>query len=1156
MSVFTETNTDLQLAYWKQQLKGAPPLLQLPIDYPRKQVQTFDAATISLILPQPLFANLKALSKLEGVTLFTLLLAAFKTLLYRYTEQDDILVGTPVANHNQSKSGLISANTLVLRTNFSGSLSFQELLIRVQEVMLEAYAHQDLPLEQLVEELQVEGMSHTPFQVMFHLNDAPKQAVDIQSLKVDDFEVASRIAQFDLSLEIVQTEELSCLFEYNTDLFDATTIERMLGHYRTLLEGIVANPEQQILTLPLLTDVERHQMLVEWNNTTITYPQDQCVHQLIEAQVEQTPDAIALIFEDQQLTYKELNARANQVAHFLKKCGIGPDVFVGISMERSWEIVVGILGILKSGGAYVPLDPMYPKERLTFMLEDTQVPVLLTQQRVVEGLPTHSARVVCLDIDWNVIAQESEQNPISEATPQNLAYAIYTSGSTGRPKGVKVTLASVRQYVLSVNNELHINPDDVYLHMASFSFASSVRQLMVPLSQGAKVLIATYEQTRSPLRIFNLIQERGITVCDTVQSYWQYGIQALEALEEVSKKALLKSNLRLIVFCGELLTWELPKTLHREFEYKPPMVNLYALTETTSVCSYRLPNEFNNEVGPVPVGRPVANVQIYILNSQLQPVPLGVPGELHVGGSGLACGYLHRSELTDEKFISNPFSDDPTARIHKTGDLARYLPSGNIEILGRIDDQVQLRGMRIELGEIEAVLSQHSAVRTTVVIAREDVPGDQRLVAYVVHNHGQELMFSELRSFLRAKLPEYMVPSAFVLLSALPLNPNGKVNRRALPAPDPTKQKPQSIVAPRDLLEDQLKEIWQEVLGIETIGIKDNFFDLGGHSLLAMRLVAQIEKISGKNIPLATLLQAPTVEQLANLLRQEEWSAPWRSLVAIHPDGSQPPLFCIHPIGGTVLFYQRLVRYLPGRPIYGLQARGMDGSKTPYTEVVDMAAHYIKEIHTIQPEGPYFLGGFSFGGLVAFEMAQQLQAQGQKVALLALFDTQGRGHLKQTLLSRSVYHLNKLLELGPNYILDRTKANIQRIQDRVKGRMPEIVRELGLDSEDVVPDALRRVFEANLQATQDYVPQVYSGRVDLFRAIYERAPEGWYFDPQLGWGSLAIKGVEIHEVPSHHHSLFSEPQIQALAEKLKACLEQSQADNGVAKKANRLLPHF
>lgn len=442
-----------------------------------------------------------------------------------------------------------------------------------------------------------------------------------------------------------------------------------------------------------------------------------------------------------------------------------------------------------------------------------------------------------------------------------------------------------------------------------------------------------------------------------------------------------------------------------------------------------------------------------------------------------------------------------------------------------------------------------------MVIKREDIPGGQRLVAYIVPTQGQEPMFSELRSCLRARLPEYMVPSAFVLLSALPLNPNGKINRRALPAPDPTQQKPQRIVAPRDLLEEQLKDIWQEVLGIEPIGIRDNFFDLGGHSLLVLRLVAQIEKISGKNIPLATLLEAPTVEQLANLLRQKEWSAPWRSLVAIQPEGSLPPLYCIHPIGGTVLFYQRLIRYLPDRPIYGLQAQGLNGSQPPYNQVVDMAAHYIEEIHTIQPEGPYFIGGFSFGGLVAFEMAQQLQAQGQKVELLALFDTPSRGYLKQSLLSRCFYHLNKLSELGPNYILSRTKANIKQLQDRVKERMPEIVRELGLDEEQSVPN-VRSVIEANLQATENYVPQVYSGQIDLFKAIYESAPEGWWFEPQLGWGSLTSKGVRTHEVPSHHHCLFSEPQIQLLTEKLKACLEQQSHADNVVKKVNRLLPHF
>jgi aspartate racemase len=831
-------------------------------------------------------------------------------------------------------------------------------------------------------------------------------------------------------------------------------------------------------------------------------------------------------------------------------------------MERSLEMVVGLLGILKAGGAYVPLDPTYPKERLSFMLTETQVPVLLTQKPLVEQLPQHESRVICLDTDWDAIATESEENPVSEVTPQHLAYVMYTSGSTGKPKGVQINHANVWHYIQAISEVLQVNANDVYLHTASFSFSSSVRQLMVPLSQGATSIIATREQTKNPLSLFELIQKQGVTVSDTVPSVWRYGLQALENLNEVSRQTLLNSKLRLILLSGEITPCQLLKQLRNQLKSQPCFFNVYGQTETIGNCAYPVPDEFDREQGYVPVGYPYPHNQAYILDDHLQPVAVGEIGELHMAGACLARGYLNRPDLNAEKFISNPFVEtqlnpsESTERLFKTGDVARYLPDGAIEILGRVDFQVKLRGMRVELGEIESMLEQHPTVKEAVVTAREDDSGDKRLVAYIVpklasNEINQTVITKELRNFLKEKLADYMVPSAFVMLAALPLTPNGKVDRRALPAPDQVRQElEETFVAPQDELELKLTEIWEKVLGVQPIGVRDNFFELGGHSLLAVRLVTEVEKVFDKNLPLSSFVEAQTVEQLANLLRQQDESAPWRSLVMIQPGSTKPPLFCVHAVWGTVLFYQKLVRYLePDQPFYALQAQGLDGKQVPCTSVKEMAAHYIKEIRTVQPEGPYFIGGYSFGGWVAFEIARQLHAQGQEIALLTLFDTSAPGYHKptsssddgkpSTFLDLSLFHLRKLLRLN---IQDQLAYLRQRLVWHLMAGKLSIFYRIYLRYLRRSPQDLRLldVAGANNQAAKSYVPQVYPGRLTLFRATDKAA--GFGNDLDMGWGELATGGVEIYDISGSHTEIMQEPQLGRVAEKLKLCLDKAQAN--------------
>ncbi|MCT7989055.1 non-ribosomal peptide synthetase [Laspinema olomoucense] len=726
---------ETQLCYWKEQLSDAPTLLELPTDRPRPAVQTFRGGYYHAVLPQELSAQLAALSKRVGVTLVMTLLAAFQTLLYRYSGQDDIVVGTPVAGRNRQEiEGLIGffVNTLVLRTDLRGNPTFESLLCRVQEVALQAYAHQDLPFEQLVEALHpTRDLSYTPlFQVMFSLDDNLVPTVELPELVVSSYPVEIGTAKFDLGLSMENTASgLLGMWEYNTDLFDEATIARMAGHFQTLLEGIVANPKQSISELPLLTPAARHQLLVEWNNTSTEYPQNKCIHQLFEAQVEHSPDAVAVVFEGEQLTYRELNAKANQLAHYLQSLGVGPEVLVGICLERSVEMVIGLLGILKAGGAYVPLDPNYPKERLVFMLEDSSVPVLLAQEKLVEKLPPNSAHVVCLDSDWQEIADYREENPSSGVTSNNLAYVIYTSGSTGKPKGVLIEHKSLVNYITAMSAEYVLSEGDRILQFSSISFDASAEEIYTSLTSGATLVLRTHSMLDSVEEFLQKCGNWKLTVLALPTAYWHELTAFLS-----QKMCAFPPSLRLISIGGEKALPDLATTWLKCVGQQVRLVNVYGPTETTVGATMCELSTADTTLKELPIGRPIGNVQTYILDENQQPVPISIPGELHIGGAGLARGYLNRLELTDERFIRNPFSDSPTELLYKTGDLVRYLPDGNIEYLGRIDNQVKIRGFRIELGEIEAILTQHPDVLATAVIDREDTPGNKRLVAYLVSN--------------------------------------------------------------------------------------------------------------------------------------------------------------------------------------------------------------------------------------------------------------------------------------------------------------------------------------------------------------------------------------------------------------------------------------
>ena len=848
---------ETQIDYWKQHLSGIPDLLQLPTDYPRPTIRTYKGCITSFTLNKDLTTKLQSLSRDNGSTLFMTLYAAFSTLLYRYSSQSDIVVGSPIANRNRSEiEGLIGffVNTLVLRTCFEENPSFKELLTQVRETTLKAYENQDIPFEQVVEALQPQrSLSHSPlFQVMFVLQNAPMGDLQLPGVTLSPIQLESTIAKFDLTLSMTETEQgLVGSWEYNTDLFKAETIERMVSHFQNLLSSNVENPLTPVGELNLLSEWERHQLLVEWNDTVTEYPKNKCIHQLFEEQVEKTPDAIAVVFEEEQLTYQQLNQKANQLARHLQRLGVKPEVLVGIFVERSIEMLVGFLGILKAGGAYIPLDPNYPQERLSYMLEDSGIEVLITQNSLLESLPEHNAQVVCVDSDWDVIGQKSHTNLDAGVNSNNLAYVIYTSGSTGKPKGVQICHQGVVNFLNSMSHSPGLTQEDTLYAVTTISFDITALELYLPLIVGAKLILASRETASDGnLLLFDLLYSKT-TVMQATPITWQMLLTAG-----------WKNDYPLKVLCGgEALSGNLANQI---LENGSELWNLYGPTEATiwstiyNTAVHQTVASTDNLI--VSIGSPIGNTQLYILDSHLQPLPVGISGELYIGGDGLAKGYLNRPKLTSEKFIPNPFDNSKSQRLYKTGDLARFLPDGTIEFLGRIDNQVKIRGFRIELGEIEAALNTHPQVNQNVVIAIEENGGNKRLIGYIVTK--EEITTQQLREYLKAQLPDYMVPSVFVTLDTLPLTPNGKIDRKALPAPDGEISRENQYVAPRTEVEQILTNIWEELLPVNQISIHDNFFEIGGDSILSIQVVSRA-KNAGIILTAKQIFQHQTITELA-----------------------------------------------------------------------------------------------------------------------------------------------------------------------------------------------------------------------------------------------------------------------------------------------------
>ena len=1101
---------DQQLDYWRKHLSGAPPSLELPADRPRPAVQSFNGERYSFALSRDLTARLLELSRREDATPFMTLLAAFYVLLYRYTGQADIVVGTPVANRNrQELESLIGffVNTLALRVDLSGNPTFRELLARVREVALGAYAYQDLPFEMLVEELSpARDASRNPiFQVMFAFQNTPDPAARQLELNISPVEVKTARAQFDLMLDVTAVDgQFYVTLVYNTDLFDALTIQQTAERFKVLLAGVVHGAGRRISTLPLLTAPELRRLLVEWNDAGKELVDEVRIHRLFEQQAERTPESIAHVFEERRVTYEELNQQANKLAHYLRAAGVGPESFVGLMLERSPEMIVALLAILKAGGVYVPLDPASPPVRLSYMLDDARISVLVTDRRLATRLPlSQNVRVVAIDDDE--IAKRVGSNPPLRTSGDNAAYVIYTSGSTGAPKGVVLAHKSVCNQIAAMARSFNIGPESCVLQFASLGFDASVFEIFTALTTGARLCLVSRETMLSGGRLIEYVQKQNVTAAMLPPS-----LLALLAPEEWPE-------LKTAISAGE----RCPADIAARWSRGRRFFNAYGPTETTIVVAVYEHNRVR--ASDTPIGRPIGNAQLYLLDPFLNPVPIGATGELHIGGGAVGRGYLNRPGLTAEKFIPNPFSTEPGARLYKSGDLACYLPDGNIRFLGRRDEQLKVRGFRIEPGEIEATLKEHPDITDAAVVADED----QRLVAYVTGNQVNE---EELRILVRQRLPDYMVPSFFVSLAELPLTPNGKVDRIGLRARIRTRLERVERIGPRDSLEAELARIWEELLHVEP-DVRDNFFDLGGHSLLVMSLLSRVERVTTKRLHVVDIFQAPTIESLALLLRGAEDRSAAGPLVAMQPHGSLTPVFFVHPAGGSVGSYFSLARALgPERPFYALE--GTLAGDTRQVELV--AKNYVEAIRAVRPDGPYILGGWSSGGIVAFEMARQLQACDAEVALVVLLDSMPPGTLaavdRLSLLAGFAGNLSIPLDsVSEELLRSDTETQLNWLLDHAH-RSQGLPPDLGLDD-------LRRQFElylADIEAVKNYLPLPASFPLLLLRA----AGEDEVAEQIARWTELSSNKLEVQNVPGDHFTMMRAPHLATLAEALRKRLNQ------------------
>ena len=1150
-----------QLGYWREKLGGELPVLDLPTDRPRPAVQTYRGARVLLALSEQHTAALEALSQHEGATLFMTLLAAFKVLLFRYTGLDDLIVGSPIANRPQTETEALIGfflNNLALRTDLSGNPTFQNVVGRVRKTALGAYANQDVPFEKLIEELKpARDLSRTTiFQVYFNLfnfADEIKQPGST-SRGPSFFEAFTQsdenLSKFDLTLYAgLQNKELHLAFVYNTDLFDEASIKQMLEHFRALLESVIANPQLQICDSflpgkPVVTTKSlksKTGLFTKFERSEI----EQSIPERFAAQVRRYPQRTAIKSRNHEWSYEQLNQNANRAAHGIlnRLPNSGRPETIALFFDHDAPMIAGMLGSLKAGKIYVPLDTSYPEDRLAQILEDSQASAVLTNTKnASQARKLLSKRVALINIDD--VAEDVMADINLAKDPNALAYLLYTSGSTGKPKGVMQTHRNVLHFIQAYTNNLQLGADDRLTLLSSYCFDASVMDIYGALLNGATLYpIDIKEEGFAGLSQW--INSEEITIYHSTPTVYRYFVNTQPGANRFPQ-------LRLVVLGGEQVNRTDVDLYKKYFSDDCVLVNGLGPTEATVSLQYFIDKKTHISGQGVPVGYPVEDTEVLLLNQAGEAA--GIQGEIAIKCEHVALGYWRNPEATDVAF-----QQPANARIYRTGDMGRRLPDGSIVFTGRKDSQIKIRGFRVELGEIESALLQHDTLRECVVVLRENAGGDKKLVAYVVLNSGAVVGENELREFLKEKLPDYMLPGAFVVLDSLPLTASGKLNRLALPEPPSFMGRMTGKAsASQNATEKLLAGIWSEVLGVKDVGLEDNFFELGGHSLLAVLLFARILKYFGKRLPLATLFQAPTVAQLAAVI-QSQGDSGWSSIVPINCAGSKPPFFCVHAKGGNVLEYYDLARHLGAeQPFYGLQSVGLDHQREPHTRIADMAAHYISEMREIQPKGPYFIGGRSMGGTIAYEMACQLKDMGEEVALLALLDTYPVGYAKlfpesetkrnklARVTRRISCHYSNLSSLSvweqPRYVAEKLTFGPARIKTFAWRQLYRSFQKLSCP----LPRLFKDVKEFNSLAAHAFVPRIFAGRVTLFWASGDLRAS---FDLVEGWSVLAGGGIDVHEISGSHLNIIKEPYVTELAGKLKARLERAQGN--VAKKLKR-----
>ena len=1147
--LFTESAEYRQTEqFWIEQYRQPAPVLNLPTDFPRPAHRTYKSDRRDYAIDEALVLAVKAMGVKVGCSFVTTLMAAFEVLLHRLTGQKDLVLGLPAAG--QSATGnyrLVGhcVNLLPLRSFPTRDLGFLDFLKQRREAVLDAFEHQELTFGSLLKKITVQRdasrVALVP--VIFNVDMGLADDVLFHGLQYTFISNPRQYEAVDLFLNAGGSEKaLTLEWSYNTQLFRETTIDRMMAEFERLLRAVVANPAIRLDQIPLVDGREQITQLADWNNTQADYPRNTPLHQLLTQTASQYPTKTALIVNHERMSFRELDETASRVAHHLHRSGIGVGDVVGVMLDRSPDLLVALIAVLKAGAAYVPIDPDYPHDRIAFMLTDSAARLLITSERYAGRLAHGTPEVLIGNALTESVAYPAHA-PDSLVAGHDLSYVLYTSGSTGQPKGVMIEHRSLVNLLYSVIDRPGITSDDVLLGVTTVSFDIASLELFLPLLIGATLVLADAQTAKDGRALLERLTDRR-TADESITI-----IQATPATYKMLLAAGWQEQLPLKILCaGEPMSNDLARQL---IPRCGSLWNMYGPTETTI---YSTGTRITNPDERITIGRPIRNTQVYIVNEQLNPLPVGVVGEIYLAGDGVARGYWNRVELTAERFVRNPFCTEP-GLMYRTGDLGSFTETGAIHCLGRVDEQVKIRGYRIELGEIENTLCRIDDIGEAVVTAREDRPGDQRLVAYVVPDSRQLnghapvpiALPDQIRRWKRlagATLPDYMIPADFVVLSALPLTPNGKIDRKALPTPTPvTPADEQRSPMPENKEETLLLVIWTDILGRASISVEDDFFELGGHSLIAVQVMTRLEKETGRRLPLSTLFEYPTVRQLASLLRADKPVTAFRSLVPIRPQGSKVPVYIIHGIGLNLLYFKSLVAYMDTeQPIYGLQARGLDGTDEPLDKMESIAACYIAEVLVQNPVGPYAIAGYSFGGYVALEMARQLKAMGKEVKMLAMFDTNAEESthhysLTHKLGRKAARQLPKLAWVMRSLVKEPS-ATLRYQQRFVEGRVKSLFKLAGQEptsNTEAGPDHMERIMEKHEIAYQNYRLKPYNGTIDLFKA---RVRHYFVDDPSsLGWEKYALKGVRVHDVPGDHREMLLPPNDQYFAQTLQWALD-------------------